>query len=90
MYSIRVWGSIIRFHKIGINQNNKSPQKWKRVIAFFLLNTPKWINTIYPAFVFSTQKEKVYNSKLKNPEFVKSLRLKLEKYNFSNENNIEL
>lgn len=87
-YSVKVWESIIKFHKIDIKDNNKSSQTWRRVIVFFLLNTPQWINTIYPAFSFSTQEEKVYNSKLKTPNFVKSLRLKLEKYNSSE--NIEV
>ncbi len=90
-YSVNIWNTIIKFHKIDIEENNKSSQKAKRVIVFFLLNSPEWINTIYPAFSFSTQEEKVYNSKLKNPEFVKKLRLKLEKYNsINNENIVEL
>ncbi len=90
MYSVNMWDYIIRFHKIDLEENNKSSQKSKRVIVFFLLNTPEWINTIYPAFAFSTQEEKIYNKKLKETTFVKSLRLKLEKYNKNNENNIEI
>jgi hypothetical protein len=90
MYSVRVWVDIIRFHKIDIEQNNKSSQKSKRVIVFFLMNNPSWNNTIFPAFSFSTQEEKTYNSKLKTQSFVKSLRVKLEKYNSFNENMIEL
>jgi hypothetical protein len=90
LYSIKIWNNNIRFHKIDIESNNQSWKKSKRAIVFFLLNSPDWINTIYPAFAFSTQEEKIYNSKLKNPDFVKSLRLKLEKYNALNENNIEL
>ena len=90
-YSVNIWNSIIKFHKIDIEENNKSAQKAKRVIVFFLLNTPDGINTIYPAFSFSTQEEKIYNSKLKTPDFAKSLRLKLEKYNsINNEYKIEL
>lgn len=91
LYSMKVWNNIIRFHKIDVEENNQSSKKAKRVIVFFLINTPEGINTIYPAFSFSTQEEKVYNSKLKTPEFVKTLRLKLEKYNnINNENLIEL
>jgi len=90
MYSIKIWNIIIRFHKIDIVWNNKSTQKWNRIIVFFMLNNPKWVNTIYPAFSFSTQEEKIYNQKLKNIDFVKSLRNKLEKYNNKNENNIEV
>jgi len=89
MYSLKIWDFIIRFHKIDIAWNNKGVQKWNRVIVFFVINNPNWFNTIYPAFAFSTQKEKIYNQKLKTIEFVKSLRLKLEKYNIQNENNIE-
>lgn len=90
MYSLNMLDYIIRFHKIDMEDNNKSSQKWKRIIVFFLLNTPQWINTIYPAFAFKTQEEKIYNKKLKEVDFVKSLRLKLEKYNIHNENNIEI
>ena len=90
MYSIKVWNSVIRFHKIDIQNNNQSSQKDKRVLVFFLLNNPSWVNTIYPTFCFWTQEEKTYNSKLKTQNFVKFLRLKLELYNISNENNIEM
>ena len=90
MYSVNMWNYIIKFHKIDVEDNNKSPQKAKRAIVFFLLNTPEWINTIYPAFAFQTQQEKIYNKKLREKDFVKNLRLKLEKYNKNNENNIEL
>lgn len=90
-YSVKVGNDIIKFHKVDITENNQSSQKAKRVIVFFLLNTPEWINTIYPAFSFSNQEEKTYNSKLKTSDFVKTLRWKLEKYNSTkNENNIEL
>lgn len=90
LYSIKIWSNIIRFHKVDLETNNQSSKKSKRVIVFLFLNHPDWYNTIYPAFAFSTQEEKIYNSKLKNPDFIKSLRLKFEKYNTSNENNIEL
>jgi hypothetical protein len=51
---------------------------------------PEGKNTLYPAFAFSTQEEKTYNSKIRTPEFVKSLRQKLEKYNKNNEHNVVL
>lgn len=90
MYSVNIGDTTIRFHKIDLQENNKSSQKWKRAIMFFVLNSPSGINTLYPAFVFPTQEEKIYNQKLKTAEFTKSLRLKLEKYNSANEYNIEL
>lgn len=89
-YSVNIWNNIIKFHKVDMEENNKSKQKSKRIIIFILLNTPNWKNTIYPAFAFSTQEEKIYNKKLKSSDFVKTLRLKLEKYNINNENIIEL
>lgn len=89
-YSVNIWKDIIKFHKVDVEDNNKSGQKAKRIIIFILLNTPEWKNTIYPAFAFSTQEEKVYNQKLKTPNFVKTLRLKLEKYNINNENLVKL
>lgn len=89
-YSVKIWESIVKFHKVDAEENNKSKQKAKRIIIFIVLNSPDWKNTVFPAFAFSTQEEKIYNKKLKNAEFVKTLRKKLEKYNLNNENIIEL
>jgi len=50
MYSIKVWEVIIRFHKIDVVENNKSNQRWNRIIVFFMLNNPDGINTIYLIF----------------------------------------
>lgn len=90
MYSNKVYNWIVRFHKADIKDNNKSSKKAKRVIVFFILNEPNWINTIYPAFCFWTQEEKIYNIKLKSKNFVKELILKFQKYNKNNDNIIEI
>ncbi len=64
----------IIFHKIQVNDNNKSWKKAKRVLIFILLNNPEWINTIFPIFSFTTQEEKKYTTQyLKNKDFVKKL-----------------
>ena len=67
------WEKII-FHKIQVSENNKSSKKSKRVLIFILLNNPRWINTIFPIFSFTTQEEKKYTTQyMKNKNFVKKL-----------------
>jgi len=69
------------FHKIELNNNNKSSKKWKRVLIFILLNQPNWINTIFPIFSFNTQEEKTYTTKaLHTKEFIYKIFRKFNKY----------
>lgn len=75
-----IFNSVI-FHKIELSDNNKSPKKSKRVRILILLNKPNWINTIFPIFVFSTQEEKKYTTKLLHTkDFVYKVFRDFEKY----------
>lgn len=68
----------IKYHKIDIPTKHHSRKKWARTITFFILNQPiSDYDTVIPVFIFTTQEEKKYNSKLSTPCFAKDMENKL-------------